>query len=227
VIENPTKFIFTTPGRLLFTDYNNLNVMAMTNAVPQLFFGTPDAPFSLALDGLGRVLVSVAAAPQVRLYSATGVLLSNVFVTARARSPLARGPGGAWGTNVYFVATNGNLASVSPDGAVTEHGTGFEPFDDMEFGPDGALYLSDLESDVVLRVSPPDCRPALNIAALPGAARLTWPTNATGYLLETNSLLTLPAGWGVLTSNYSVIETNYAVTNAIGGATRFYRLHKP
>ena len=226
-IENPTKFLFTAPGRLLFTDYNNLNVMVMTNATPQLFCATPDAPFSLAQDGLGRVLVSSGTASQVRLYSAAGVLLSNVFVTAQARSPLARGPGNAWGTNVYFVATNGALQSVSPAGVVAEHGTGFAPFEDMEFGPDGALYLCDLHSDVVLRVSPPDCRPRLDIAPLPGAVRLTWMTNATGYLLETNSALTLPAGWGVLTSNYSILYTNYAVTNALGGATRFYRLHKP
>jgi hypothetical protein len=70
-------------------------------------------------------------------------------------------------------------------------------------------------------------RPTLNIAALPGAVRLTWTTNATGYLLETNSALTLPAGWGVLTSNYSVLNTNFAVTNALGPAARFYRLRKP
>lgn len=70
-------------------------------------------------------------------------------------------------------------------------------------------------------------RPTLNIAALPGAVRLKWTTNATGYLLESNSALTLPAGWGVLTSNHSVLATNYAVTNTLGPATRFYRLHKP
>lgn len=38
-------------------------------------------------------------------------------------------------------------------------------------------------------------------------------------------MLTLPIGWGVLTSNYHVLSTNYVVTNAISGATRFYRLH--
>jgi hypothetical protein len=70
-------------------------------------------------------------------------------------------------------------------------------------------------------------RPTLNIAALPGAVRLTWTTNATGYLLETNGALTLPAAWSVLTSNYSVLNTNFAVTNTVGGATKFYRLHKP
>jgi len=201
--------------------------MVMTNATPQLFVATPDTPFALVQDGLGRVLVGSATTNQIRLYSEAGVLLTNVFVTAQPRSPLAHGPGNAWGTNVFFVATNGNLRSVSPAGVVAEHGTGFAPFEDMEFGPDGALYLSDLEADVVLRVSPPDCRPTLNIAALPGAVRLTWTTNATGYLLETNNALTIPAGWGVLTSNYSVLDTNFAVTNAIGGAMLFYRLHQP
>lgn len=72
-----------------------------------------------------------------------------------------------------------------------------------------------------------DLRPKLNLTPLPGAVRLTWTTNAPGFLLQTNSAFTLPAGWGVLTSNYSVIETNFAVTNAVGDATRFYRLHKP
>ena len=436
-VQNVVKFTFANPARLLYTDNATAAVMVMTNATPQFFFATP-SPYSLALDGLGRVLVSSLATQQVRLYSAAGVLVSNVFVTAQPRSPLARGPGGAWGTNVYFVATNGNLRSVSPTGVVTEHGTGFAPFEDMEFGPDGALYLSDLETDCVLRVTPPgylpvpshwwrgdgdatnstgaehgtasggvtyvpgrfgqafrfdgingevsfgttagnfgtgdftvaywvstpssatmyplskrpacghqnfwavsmsnggtamevdqdlagnnylavfctnsaadnqwhhfafvrrsgqlDCYldgklsgsnttngvaalsntallkagnspcvgisgivfysglldeikiycsalsasqiaasaglpdpnlPRLNIARLTGAVRLSWTTNAPGYLLETNATLTLPAGWGVLTSNYSILSTNYAVTNTISGAARFYRLRKP
>ncbi len=67
----------------------------------------------------------------------------------------------------------------------------------------------------------------IKIAALPDAVRLTWPTNAAGYLLETNSTLTLPAGWGVLTSNYTVLNADYIVTNTISGAAQFYRLHKP
>jgi hypothetical protein len=70
-------------------------------------------------------------------------------------------------------------------------------------------------------------RPTLNIASLPGAVRLTWTTNATDYLLETNGALTFLAGWNLLTSNYSVLSTNFAVTNAIGVPAKFYRLHKP
>ncbi len=76
-------------------------------------------------------------------------------------------------------------------------------------------------------VTNPVPRPRLNIVALsPGAVRLTWPTNSFGYQLETNHAVTLPNGWGVLTTNYSVIGTNYAVTNAVNNAARFYRLRK-
>lgn len=68
--------------------------------------------------------------------------------------------------------------------------------------------------------------PTLHIAALSAAVRLSWTTNATSYLLETNHNLSHPAGWGVLTSNYSVLYTNFVVTNTIGPATRFFRLRK-
>ena len=224
LIENPVKFVFTAPGRLLFTDYNNLNVMQMTNATPRLFFNTPDIPYSIAVDGLGRLLVSSATAAQVRLYSASGVLVSNLFVAAKARSPLARGPGGLWGTNMFYVSTTGNLRSVSPAGEVAEYGTGFEPFEDMEFGPDGSLYLSDLDSDAVVRVS---FQPTLYIASLPGAVRLTWTTNAVGFLLETNPSVLMASGWGVLTSNYNVVATNFVITNVANDPIKFYRLHKP
>jgi hypothetical protein len=78
------------------------------------------------------------------------------------------------------------------------------------------------QAEVIADMNPP----RLNIAALPGAVRLTWSTNSSGFALETNSSLTL-TNWGVLTTNYSIIATNYAVTNAVGGETRFYRLHKP
>jgi hypothetical protein len=69
--------------------------------------------------------------------------------------------------------------------------------------------------------------PTLNILALPGAMQLSWKTNAVGYLLETNHALTLPAGWGVLTSNFNIVASNYVVTNSNAGAAKFYRLHKP
>jgi hypothetical protein len=75
-------------------------------------------------------------------------------------------------------------------------------------------------------INNPPPRPRLNIASLPNAVRLTWTTNSAGYVLETNRALTLVNGWGVLTTNYSVIGTNYAVTNQLDDALRFYRLRR-
>jgi len=69
---------------------------------------------------------------------------------------------------------------------------------------------------------------SLRIAALPqGAVRLTWPTNAVGFLLETNDSLAASTGWGVLTSIYPVLDAEYAVTNDTAAKTRFYRLRQP
>ncbi len=69
--------------------------------------------------------------------------------------------------------------------------------------------------------------PTLKISALPGAVQLRWTTNAASYLLETNNVLTSPAGWGVLPATVNIVATNYVVTNSTAGAAKFYRLHKP
>ena len=68
--------------------------------------------------------------------------------------------------------------------------------------------------------------PRLKIAAIPNAVRVTWTTNSAGYLLQTNRSLSLTNGWGTYATNYSIIGTNFAVTNNINDPMRFYRLRK-
>jgi hypothetical protein len=68
--------------------------------------------------------------------------------------------------------------------------------------------------------------PRLGIAALPGAVQLTWTTNSFGFVLETNRSVALPQGWGVLTTKYNILGTNYTVTDSIDDPARFYRLRK-
>ncbi len=67
--------------------------------------------------------------------------------------------------------------------------------------------------------------PTIEIKPLSGAVRLSWPTNATGYLVETNNALA--GNWGLFTSNYNVVTTNFTLTNPASGATRFFRLRRP
>jgi len=70
-------------------------------------------------------------------------------------------------------------------------------------------------------------KPRLDITQLNSQVGLSWPSIATGFLLETNSSPILSNGWGVLTSTYGVAGTNYTVTDVNTGTTRYYRLHKP
>ena len=90
-----------------------------------------------------------------------------------------------------------------------------------------AFFQATAATNTVSVVSEVPVLPHLQIERLPVAARLTWTTNATGYLLETNSVITNSAGWGVLTTNYTILNTNFVVTNALSGTARFYRLQKP
>jgi hypothetical protein len=90
-----------------------------------------------------------------------------------------------------------------------------------------ASYNATVATAMVEVVSEIPLIPALNIEALPGMVRLEWTTNAVGFLLETNSTPTTLAGWGVFGSDYSILDTNYVVTNALSGPATFFRLHKP
>ena len=74
--------------------------------------------------------------------------------------------------------------------------------------------------------TPPIGRPALDTIRAPGQIILSWPTNATGFLLESSSNL---AGtvWTGVSPPPVIINTNNTVTNATSGERRFYRLNKP
>ena len=69
--------------------------------------------------------------------------------------------------------------------------------------------------------------PTLKIERIPNAVRLSWPTNATGFLLETNNSVSNASGWGVYLSSYAVLNTNFVATNAVGASPKFFRLRKP
>jgi uncharacterized delta-60 repeat protein len=118
-----------------------------------------------------------------------------------------------------FSSFNDGAASlaIQADGKVLVAGSAFT------MSPTFTMALSRYLTDGVAA----PVAPALTITTLPAAVQLSWPTNATGYLLETNSALNAPAGWGVLASNYNVLGTSFAVTNTMEGGSRFYRLRKP
>lgn len=59
-----------------------------------------------------------------------------------------------------------------------------------------------------------------------GKIKVSWPTFATGYILETNSALA-SSGWIAVASNQVAIEgASNAFTDSLSGQSRFYRLRK-
>jgi hypothetical protein len=155
---NPNVFTHDLNGRLVFSDDEGGKVWTMTNGVPSVLFNLAGA-LHLAADDLNRLVVGVSGTPTLRLYDAQGVLQTSAFATVAADSPLARGPGGFWGTGIFCVNTNGDLLSLDLNGVATQWGTGFGSPWAMAFGPDGALYLSEFNSDLIWRIAPPNCAP--------------------------------------------------------------------
>jgi hypothetical protein len=53
---------------------------------------------------------------------------------------------------------------------------------------------------------------------------LTWPTNATGFTLQSTTNLVSTTVWSNVSPAAVIVNTNNAVTNAISGKQKFYRL---
>jgi len=153
--NNTCGFAFDSLGRLLFTDGAQGRVYRSDGGTPVLMFSLPDAYF-IASDDADRIVVSPANNPgRLMLYSSGGTLSNANFATVRVASPLARGPGGFWTTDVYAITAGGNLVRVAPDGTMTTLGSEFNDIEGLTFGPDGALYASDFNGDRVWRIALP------------------------------------------------------------------------
>jgi hypothetical protein len=53
-----------------------------------------------------------------------------------------------------------------------------------------------------------------------------WPTNATGFVLQSTTNLSSPSGWTRVATTPEIVSTNNAVTNHIGGSQVFFRLEQ-
>ncbi len=154
-ILNPSHFIFDSAGRLLLAENSSGRVMVTTGGMPTNLFSQAGAAY-VAEDATGRLVASSSSDGILRLFSQNGILLNASFATVRVSSPLARGPGGIWGTDLYAVAATGDLLRLNLEGSVTNRvGSGFANISDLQFGPDGALYASEFTGDRIYRFAQP------------------------------------------------------------------------
>ena len=159
--NNPSGFAIDSLGRLLFTDSAQGRVYRGDGSTPVLLFNLSDA-YSIASDAADRIVVSPANnSGRLMLYSASGTLSNASFASVRLATPLARGPGGFWTTDLFAITASSNLVRIALSGAVTTVGNGFGDIEGLTFGPDGALYASDFTGDRIWRIAPVNPPPGL------------------------------------------------------------------
>jgi hypothetical protein len=134
-------------------------------------------------------------------------------------------------TFVLVTSSDPTVLVVSSGGVTVPAGQVSAAVSVSSFGPGTvtltASYAGVQSTATGVVISDVPARPVLSINTLPGAVRLAWTTNAVGFLLESNNMPASIAGWGVFTSNYFVLSTNYVVTNLLDDPVRFFRLRRP
>ncbi|MDB6121636.1 MAG: Immunoglobulin I-set domain protein [Pedosphaera sp.] len=78
-------------------------------------------------------------------------------------------------------------------------------------------------------VTPPNLAtvlPALSVNLSAAKAVLAWPTNATGFLLESSPSLAVTNTWTTVPDSVQVVGSQYTVTNSVSAGAKFYRLRK-
>ena len=85
-------------------------------------------------------------------------------------------------------------------------------------------YSATVFSLLITNVTAQVGAPILGIApGNPGDVLISWPTNASTYVLQTITNLSL-ASWSNITAGIATVGTNYVLTNPAGAKAAFFRL---
>ena len=148
------------------------------------------------------------------------------------------------GNTLYGTANGGGSLGLGTIFAVSTNGTGFTNLHSFT-GSDGASPWAGLilsgntlygtaqiggslfvpSKGTVFSLSLP--QPQLTIIRSGANVILTWPTNATGFTLQSTTNLVSPVVWSAVSPAPVVVNGQNAVTNSISGTQQFYRLSQP
>jgi hypothetical protein len=162
-LVNPNGLKFDSTGRVIIAD--NLGpVAATTGGIPTLLFNLGGVNGTIAIDADDNIYTD-GPDGVIRIHAADGSLVNGNFYTDPNPGPggfqLEFGPGGPlWGDSLYGISRDsGELLRFDSLGVPTVIGTGFGgpggPIaPDLEFGPDGAMYVSLFSDDEIIRIVP-------------------------------------------------------------------------
>jgi uncharacterized repeat protein (TIGR03803 family) len=86
-----------------------------------------------------------------------------------------------------------------------------------------AAYGGISGAGTVFSISLPPAPPQLSIKPSGANVILTWPTNATGFTLQSTTSL-VSSAWTTVLPPFAVVSGQNTVTNLVAGSRRFYRL---
>lgn len=165
VLSNPDALARGRDGLLVLDSGRNAIFSFVPPGPPVVLIDSPSRPSFLAVDAQDRIYVSHADGV-VRQYDADGALLNGSLLSGVGEgSPLAVSPGGPFGSDLYVLShASGELLRVAGDGSASVAGSGFPEtaLGEIEFGPDGALYVASFAGDEVLRIAPAPPPPDLD-----------------------------------------------------------------
>jgi sugar lactone lactonase YvrE len=140
------------------------------------------------------------------------------------------------GNAIVADSNNSTIRKVTPDGVVTTlaglsgatgsaDGTGaiarFKYPNTVAVDSTGNIFVSDAGNSTIRTTRPPP--PRFSMALSNDKANFTWPTSATGFILESTSNLTTPA-WATVFPPPTIVGSDNKVTIVISDPARFYRL---
>lgn len=129
------------------------------------FFNMGNSTGNVAIDGQDRIYAMVGvlgtSPGDIRRYDPNTNnidVFASGFTVTPAASLITFGPGDAfWGSDMYtYDRGTGDLLRINSLGVATVIGSGFDQgfVADLEFGPDGALYVSLFQDNQVIRFAP-------------------------------------------------------------------------
>ncbi|QDU68182.1 NHL repeat-containing protein [Engelhardtia mirabilis] len=199
-LENPYNLEFDSQGRLICTDDTQPRLLIVGPGAGSVatLVNLPSPATGLAIDAADRIYSSNEGGT-VLLHSSSGALLDGAYAQGLGPNPpLAIGPGGpCFGTFLYAIdPATGELLRLLPGGGKQVLGTGFaNDQSDLTFGPDGALYVTQVCADRVVRIAPSS--PAIQ------ATRSGIPPNPTALLPGVTSGPVIGATWDPVISHGS------------------------
>lgn len=191
-----------------------------------------ESGFAILLDASGNIFVTgitdsadfpISDAPQPQYGGGQDAFIAKISADGKQLlySTYLGGGDQEWGY-AAAVDVNGNVIAVGQTRSI-------------DFPTQAAIQTTNASSPTtfnpadayLVKLSPAVAPPHLHIARSGNYVLISWPTNFTGFILESTPLLSLTAAWTRVASAPLVLGDQFAVVQRSDAGNRFFRLRRP